>query len=86
MTYEPSQVPVHMLLSKFIDTYVGLLLISISIYIYTHTPYDRRHFQRLRDVKQLGTSHFVWPGATHTRFEHSLGISFRQEGRREGNN
>ncbi|KAF5343308.1 hypothetical protein D9756_011590 [Leucocoprinus leucothites] len=48
-------IPVHALLSKFIDT---------------------RHFQRLREVKQLGTSSFVWPGATHSRFEHSLGVAY----------
>lgn len=30
-------------------------------------------FQRLRDIRQLAVAHFVYPGATHTRFEHSLG-------------
>ncbi len=31
-------------------------------------------FQRLRRVRQLAFLHYVFPGATHSRFEHSLGV------------
>jgi len=34
---------------------------------------DSAEFQRLRGVRQLGPTIFVFPGANHTRFEHSLG-------------
>jgi HD superfamily phosphohydrolase len=30
-------------------------------------------FQRLRNIRQLGLTSFVYPGATHTRFQHALG-------------
>ncbi len=33
-------------------------------------------FQRLRRVKQMGMAEFVFPGAVHTRFSHSLGATF----------
>lgn len=31
-------------------------------------------FGRLRNIKQLGFSEYVFPGATHTRFIHSIGV------------
>ena len=33
-------------------------------------------FQRLRQIKQLGFSEFSFPGATHNRFLHSIGVSY----------
>ena len=35
---------------------------------------DRHEFQRLHSIKQLGLSNSVFPGANHTRMEHSLGV------------
>ena len=34
---------------------------------------EHPHMQRLRRIMQLGLSHLVYPGATHTRFHHVLG-------------
>ncbi len=36
---------------------------------------DSAQFQRLRDLKQLGMTYYIFPGASHNRFEHSLGTA-----------
>ncbi len=54
----------------FNDPIYGLISFPYEIlYDLIEHPY----FQRLRRISQMGLSHFVYPGATHTRFNHALG-------------
>ena len=46
---------------------------SISVDPVAARLLDTPVIQRLRYVRQLGLAHLVYPGATHSRFEHALG-------------
>jgi len=49
--------------------YIGLTQAEVGVV-------DSPLFQRLRSILQLECTYLVYPGATHTRFEHSLGAMF----------
>jgi len=46
----------------------------IKVYPHEKCVVDSPAFQRLRRLKQLPAAHYVYPGAVHTRFSHSLGV------------
>ena len=46
---------------------------DISLNKFEERIMDMPQFQRLRRIKQLGLIGLIYPGATHTRFEHSVG-------------
>lgn len=48
----------------------------IEIRPYIEKLLDSKIVQRLRNVKQLGWTNLVYPGANHTRYEHSLGTYY----------
>ncbi len=50
----------------------GSILLTQGVRRIVDTP----EFQRMRGVRQLGPTMFVFPGANHTRFEHLLGCYF----------
>lgn len=56
---------------KIYDPIHGFVTITPLMQVFMDTD----EFQRLREMKQLGLTTYVYPSATHTRFEHSLGVS-----------
>lgn len=60
------------LVKSVVDPIHGLIRMTRE----EHDLMNSRVFQRLRGIKQNGLLHLVFPSATHTRFEHSLGVMF----------
>lgn len=57
----------------FNDPIYGLVNFkSEFIYDLINHPY----YQRLRRIDQMGMTHLVYPGATHTRFQHAIGALY----------
>lgn len=48
--------------------------VFIHLDSYERNVLDSRAFQRLRHITQLALTYLIYPGATHKRFEHSLGV------------
>jgi HD superfamily phosphohydrolase len=48
---------------------------SFDVPIQLFSIIDTPQFQRLRDIKQMGTAHYVFPTAVNNRFSHCLGTS-----------
>lgn len=57
----------HKIIRDPIHGYIGLTEREVALI-------DTPPLQRLRRVKQLANTHLVYPGALHTRFDHSLGV------------
>eukprot|EP00953_Heterococcus_sp_UTEX-ZZ885_P013540 7737-Heterococcus_DN1.PRE.1 len=55
----------------FMDPIHGHIMLEPVLIAIMNTP----QFQRLGSLKQLGTSDYVFRGATHTRFSHSVGVA-----------
>ncbi|CAG2192695.1 SAMHD1 [Mytilus edulis] len=54
------------------DSIHGIITLHPLLFKIIDTP----QFQRLRNIKQLGGCYFVYPGASHNRFEHSIGTCY----------
>ncbi|CAM4454073.1 unnamed protein product [Leuciscus chuanchicus] len=62
----------HLSVQIFNDPIHGHIALHPLLVKITDTP----QFQRLRHIKQLGGTYLVYPGASHNRFEHSLGVAY----------
>src|ERR687890_1229704 len=61
---------------KFIGEITDPIHKNIKFTLIEKELIDTFIFQRLRRIRQLAGAHLVYPGALHSRFEHSLGSMF----------
>src|SRR3954469_10473851 len=61
---------------KFIGEITDPIHKNIKFTLLEKELIDTYIFQRLRRIRQLAGAHLVYPGALHSRFEHSLGSMF----------
>ncbi len=52
------------------DSLYGVIPVNEIEYSIIQTPV----YNRLHEIRQLGSAHLVYPGAKHSRFEHSIGV------------
>jgi len=57
-----------------VDKYRDPIHGFIEVRGYENEIVDSQPFQRLRNIKQLAMTHYIYHGAEHTRFGHSLGV------------
>lgn len=58
------------------DPVFGFILVPYALLFHL---IEHPYLQRLKRIKQLGLSHYVYPGAQHTRFQHILGAMHLME-------
>lgn len=73
------------LFRKKIEKKIKMKTIFCAIHGYVHFEdelmqiINTEEFQRLKNIRQLAAVHHVYPCATHTRFEHSIGVAHLAE-------
>lgn len=69
-----SPVSRHLAAMKYTHEFRDPIHTFISVRTDERKVIDSQPFQRLRNIHQLAMTYLVYPGATHKRFEHSLGV------------
>src|ERR1035441_4481573 len=61
-------------MSKYLHEIRDPIHIFVRLDSFERKVLDSTPFQRLRHITQLALTYLLYPGATHKRFEHSLGV------------